>query len=125
MRTASVSKTELARRLNWHMPQVDRLLDLRYASRLDQLEAAFRTLGKQLSVHVSEAPGRRSGIVRRFLRPSIGHRQKLASEAEVSGGRDNCWGNDRRSHGRGGRGYSLAQDVGVSGSWMPPARGSQ
>ena len=35
--------------------QVDRLLDLRHASRLDQLEGAFRALGKQLSVQVSEA----------------------------------------------------------------------
>jgi antitoxin HicB len=55
MRTARVSKAELARRLNWHLPQVDRLLDLRHASRLDQLEAAFRALGKQLSVQISEA----------------------------------------------------------------------
>jgi antitoxin HicB len=55
MRTARVSKAELARRLNWHLPQVDRLLDLRHASRFDQLEAAFRALGKQLSVQVSEA----------------------------------------------------------------------
>jgi len=55
MRTARVSKAELASRLNWHLPQVDRLLDLRHASRLDQLEAAFRSLGKQLSVQVSEA----------------------------------------------------------------------
>jgi hypothetical protein len=35
--------------------QVDRLLDLRHASRLDQLETAFRVLGKQLSVQISEA----------------------------------------------------------------------
>lgn len=55
MRTAKVGKAELARRLNCHMPQVDRLLDLRHAFRLDQLEAAFRALGKQLSVQVSEA----------------------------------------------------------------------
>ena len=55
MRTVKVSKAELARRLNCHMPQVDRLLDLRHASRLDQLEGAFRALGKQLSVQVSEA----------------------------------------------------------------------
>jgi antitoxin HicB len=55
MRTAGVSKSELARRMNCHMPQVDRLLDLRHASRLDQLEAAFHALGKQLSVQVSEA----------------------------------------------------------------------
>jgi hypothetical protein len=39
------------------MPQVDRLLDLRHASRLDQLEAAFRALGKQLFIQVCEAAG--------------------------------------------------------------------
>ena len=55
MRTAKVGKAELARRLNWHLPQVDRLLDLRHASRLDQLEAAFRVLGKCLSVEIREA----------------------------------------------------------------------
>lgn len=55
MRTARVSKAELARRLNCHMPQVDRLLDLRHASRLDQLEAAFHVLGKQLSIEISAA----------------------------------------------------------------------
>jgi antitoxin HicB len=30
-----IRKAELARRLGWHLPQVDRLLDLRHASRLD------------------------------------------------------------------------------------------
>jgi len=55
MRAAKVGKAELARRLNWHLPQVDRLLDLRHASRLDQIEAAFRVLGKQISVQVSPA----------------------------------------------------------------------
>jgi antitoxin HicB len=55
MRTAKVGKAELARRLNCHLPQVDRLLDLRHASRLDQLEAAFRVLGKCLSVEIREA----------------------------------------------------------------------
>jgi antitoxin HicB len=55
MRTARVSKAELARRLNCHPPQVDRLLDLRHRSRLDQLEAAFRALGKDLSVEVIDA----------------------------------------------------------------------
>src|SRR5437016_2962638 len=42
MRALGVGKAELARRLGCHMPQVDRLLDLRHASRLDQLEQAFR-----------------------------------------------------------------------------------
>jgi antitoxin HicB len=40
---------EPARRLGWHAPQVDRLLDLRHASRLDQLDRALRAVGKRLS----------------------------------------------------------------------------
>ena len=55
MRTAGVGKAEMARRLSWHLPQVDRLLDLMHASRLDQIEAAFRALGMQLSIEVHEA----------------------------------------------------------------------
>jgi antitoxin HicB len=55
MRTAKVGKAELARRLNCHLPQVDRLLDLRHNSRLDQLEAAFRALGRSLSIQVDRA----------------------------------------------------------------------
>jgi antitoxin HicB len=55
MRRSRINKTELARRLNCHLPQVDRLLDLRHSSRLDQLEAAFRALGKQLSVQILDA----------------------------------------------------------------------
>jgi len=34
---------------------VDRLLGLLHASRLDQLEAAFRVLGKRLDVGIREA----------------------------------------------------------------------
>ena len=55
MRALGVGKAELARRLGWHMPQVDRLLDLRHASRLDQLEQAFRVLGRQLTIQIHEA----------------------------------------------------------------------
>jgi antitoxin HicB len=55
MRVQRVGKAELARRLNWHLPQVDRLLDLLHTSRLDQLEAAFRALGKRIGISVEEA----------------------------------------------------------------------
>jgi antitoxin HicB len=55
MRQGKISKAALARRLNWHLPQVDRLLDLRHASRLDQIEAAFRVLGRELRVEVRPA----------------------------------------------------------------------
>lgn len=50
MRDEGVRKSELARRLGWHLPQVDRLLDLHHASRLDQAEAALRVLGRRLEV---------------------------------------------------------------------------
>lgn len=50
MREDGVRKSELARRLAWHLPQVDRVLDLNHASRLDQSEAALAALGRSLSV---------------------------------------------------------------------------
>ncbi len=53
MTEQGIKKTELARRLGWHLPQVDRLFDLRHASRLDQIEAAARVLGKRLEVLVA------------------------------------------------------------------------
>lgn len=46
-------KTDLARRLGWHLPQVDRLFDLNHASRFDQIEAAARALGHQVEVRVA------------------------------------------------------------------------
>jgi antitoxin HicB len=55
MRAGKVGKAELARRLNCHLPQIDRLLDLTHDSRLDQMEAAFRALGKRLDIRISEA----------------------------------------------------------------------
>ena len=51
--TGSTATAELARRLGWHLPQVDRLFDLRHASRLDQIEAAARVLGRHLEVRVA------------------------------------------------------------------------
>lgn len=53
MTEQGIRKAELARRLGWHMPQVDRLFDLKHASRLDQIEAAARALGRDVEVTVS------------------------------------------------------------------------
>jgi antitoxin HicB len=52
MRDDGMRKSELARRLGWHMPQVDRVLDPNHASRLDQTEAALAALGRSLSLHI-------------------------------------------------------------------------
>lgn len=55
MLEAGVGKAALARKLGWHLPQVDRVLDLRHASRLDQVEAALHALGRELHVEVRPA----------------------------------------------------------------------
>ena len=52
MTEQGIKKAELARRLGWHMPQVDRLFDLRHASKLEQIEAAANVLGKHVFVQV-------------------------------------------------------------------------
>ena len=52
MREKGLRKAELARRLNWHAPQVDRLFDVRHASRLDQIDAAFNVLDLHLEFTV-------------------------------------------------------------------------
>jgi antitoxin HicB len=53
MTEQGIKKSELARRLGWHMPQVDRLFDLRHASKLDQIEAAAKVLGRHVEVLVA------------------------------------------------------------------------
>ena len=53
MTEQGIKKSELARRLGWHLPQVDRLFDLKHASRFDQIEAAARALGRHIEVSVT------------------------------------------------------------------------
>jgi len=53
MTEEGIKKAELARRLGWHMPQVDRLFDLRHASKLDQIEAAAHVLGKKINIEIA------------------------------------------------------------------------
>jgi antitoxin HicB len=55
MLAAGISKAELARRMGAHRQQVDRLLDICHASRIEQIECALRALGKTLSVEILEA----------------------------------------------------------------------
>ena len=53
MTEQGIKKSELARRLGWHMPQVDRLFDLRHASGLTQIEAAALVLGRRVEITVA------------------------------------------------------------------------
>ena len=38
MRVAGIGKAELGRRLGWHGPQIDRLLDLNHPSKIEQID---------------------------------------------------------------------------------------
>ena len=55
MREQGVRKADLARRLHCDFRQVDRLLDLRHRSRLDQIDAAFAALGHRLEIGLKGA----------------------------------------------------------------------
>jgi antitoxin HicB len=50
-----VGRAELARRLRWHLAQVNRVLDLRHASKMEQVETALAALGLRLIVDVARA----------------------------------------------------------------------
>ena len=52
MQADGVNKAELGRRLDWHMPQVDRVLNVRHASRLDQMQRALEAVGRTIEVSV-------------------------------------------------------------------------
>lgn len=50
MQAQNVRKAELARRLNVHMPQVDRLFNLKHSSKFEFIELAAKALGKTFEV---------------------------------------------------------------------------
>ena len=50
MKDQGIGKAELARRLGWHLPQVDRVLDVNHRSRLDRMDAALGAIGRHLEV---------------------------------------------------------------------------
>ncbi|MFI5023711.1 MAG: type II toxin-antitoxin system HicB family antitoxin [Alphaproteobacteria bacterium] len=56
MRAAGLRKADLARRLGWSGPQVNRLFDLNHASRLAQFDAAFGALGLNVTPDIVMEP---------------------------------------------------------------------
>ena len=50
MRDQGIGKAELARRLGWHLPQVDRVLDVQHQSRMEHMDAALGAIGRRLHV---------------------------------------------------------------------------
>ncbi|MGE0363058.1 MAG: type II toxin-antitoxin system HicB family antitoxin [Vicinamibacterales bacterium] len=55
MLAQKIGKYRLGKALGWHLPQVDRLVDFRHASRLDQIEQALQVVGRRLVVTTSAA----------------------------------------------------------------------
>jgi antitoxin HicB len=55
LREAGITRAELARRLHWNRESVDRLFRLDHRSRLEQIEAAFEALGRNVEVEIHEA----------------------------------------------------------------------
>ena len=51
-----MKKAELARRLNLHRQEIDRLLDFKQSTSIGKIEQAFAALGKQLIIEVADAP---------------------------------------------------------------------
>ena len=54
MKDQGIGKAELARNLGWHLPQVDRVLDVCHRSRLDRMDAALGAIGKHLEVSAKD-----------------------------------------------------------------------
>ncbi len=55
LKASGLRKSELATRMGIHKQQVDRLLDLDHTSRIEQLELAFRAIGKRLVTDIRDA----------------------------------------------------------------------
>ena len=55
MRARRITSVELAGRLGWQPARVERLVDLRRPSRLEQIETALAALGKRLVIEVASA----------------------------------------------------------------------
>src|SRR4051812_14614281 len=55
LRETGITRAELARRLGWNRESVDRLFRVGHQSRPEQLEAAFRALGRRVDIRVRQA----------------------------------------------------------------------
>ncbi|MCK6450319.1 MAG: type II toxin-antitoxin system HicB family antitoxin [Alphaproteobacteria bacterium] len=55
MRAQGIGRAALARRLDCHLAQIDRLLDLCHASKLEQLERALAAVGKRITLAIADA----------------------------------------------------------------------
>lgn len=54
LREEGINRAELCRRMGVHRPQVDRLFHLDHASRLDQMDDAFKALGRKVNIGIEK-----------------------------------------------------------------------
>ena len=52
LKDAGITRAELMRRLGWKRESVDRLFRIGHATRLEQYDAAFRALGREVEISV-------------------------------------------------------------------------
>jgi antitoxin HicB len=72
VRAQGVAKAELARRLGWHGPEVDRLFNLNLRSTIEQIDQALRAIGERLEVSVQDGVSVRAAVSRRVGRRGAG-----------------------------------------------------
>jgi antitoxin HicB len=65
MMRQGLGKAALARKLKWHLPQVDRVLDVRHESTITTLTEALRATGNALSITVAPTRKVRRAAARR------------------------------------------------------------
>lgn len=53
---SGVRKADLARKMDLHRQEIDRLLDLNHATSIAKLEKAFSVLGKSINIVISDVP---------------------------------------------------------------------
>jgi antitoxin HicB len=53
---SGVRKADLARKMDLHRQEIDRLLDLDHATSIAKLEKAFSVLGKSINIVISDVP---------------------------------------------------------------------
>ena len=78
MLAGGVGKAALAKRLNVHLPQVDRLLDVKHGSKVEQLEAAADALGGRLEMFIRFGLGKNNKMQDKATR-LLSHRRRATA----------------------------------------------
>ena len=77
-REQGVRKSDMAKRLSAHGPQIDRLFNLRHSSKVGQIDEAFRALGKRVDIDVPPGSLNRPAPIPREVLPAGGGALVLA-----------------------------------------------